>query len=104
MRCEYIVNAYSRPISLIAALKLHPARAETKRDEQNVFYSVSRMAPAIAAFVLWVLTRDGRNIADPAHLFLVVGFLLGALGLSSVRRYWHIRATSRSRRDSTLFL
>jgi len=44
---------------------------------------------------------DG-TLADPAHFFLIFAFILGLVGLASVRRYWHIRSTSRSRRDSTL--
>lgn len=66
-----------------------------------MIYTATRLAVPIAALSAWVWLADG-TVLDPANLLLVVGFASTALALSSIRRYWHIRNTSRSRRDSSL--
>jgi len=50
---------------------------------------------------LWAWLANG-SAADPANLFLLLAMVTGAIALASIRRYWHIRRTSRSRRHSTL--
>jgi hypothetical protein len=66
-----------------------------------VFYTASRLLPPLTGFVLWLWLRDG-TVTDPANLLLVLAIGTGGLGLAAVRRYWVIRKTSRSRRDSSL--
>jgi hypothetical protein len=66
-----------------------------------VVYTATRLLLPLTGFVLWVWLRDG-TVSDPANLLLVVSIVTGGLALAAVRRYWLIRKTSRSRRDSSL--
>jgi hypothetical protein len=60
------------------------------------------LAP-LTAFGLWSWLRDG-TASDPANVLLLVAAVLGVLVFGPIRRYWHVRNTSRSRRDSSLFV
>jgi len=64
-----------------------------------VFFAIRRLAPAVAVLVLWQWL-GGSKAAGEVHLLLPVAFALGLLALMSIRRYFWIRSTSRSRRDS----
>jgi hypothetical protein len=66
-----------------------------------VIYTLLRLLPTAATLALWAWLTDG-SAADPANLFLLMALVTSAIGLASIRRYWHIRKTSRSRRHSTL--
>ena len=66
-----------------------------------MFYTVTRLLPPVLCVLLWAWLGDGTAM-DPANLLLPIALLLFVLGVAAVRRYWHIRNTSRSRRDSTL--
>jgi hypothetical protein len=66
-----------------------------------VFYTATRLLPAAISFVLWVWLANG-TLLDPANILLVIAMVAAVVGLAAVRRYWHIRNTSRSRRDSSL--
>jgi hypothetical protein len=66
-----------------------------------VFYTASRLLPMTTGVALWMWLRDG-TVADPANLLLLFSLATGVLGLAAVRRYWVVRSTSRSRRDSSL--
>lgn len=66
-----------------------------------MFYTATRLTAPALAIGLWAWLADGTAI-DPANLFLLFAGISGAVGLASVRRYWHVRNTSRSRRDSSL--
>lgn len=68
-----------------------------------MIYTVARLAPPAAVLGLWLWLADG-TAADPANLLLLIAGGGGVLALSSVRRYWHVRKTSRSRRDSARML
>ena len=65
-------------------------------------YTVTRHLPMTIGFGLWMGLRDG-SVTDPAHLLLPISIGAGVVGLAAVRRYWVVRNTSRSRRDSSLF-
>lgn len=65
-----------------------------------MIYTITRMAIPVAALLLWAWLSDG-TVADPANLFLPFAAVSGALAFVSVRRYWRVRNTSRSRRDSS---
>jgi hypothetical protein len=67
----------------------------------SLFYTASRLGPSLIALLLWAWLADG-SLVDPAHFLLLFAIVAGIVGVSSIRRYWHIRSTSRSRRDSTL--
>jgi hypothetical protein len=69
--------------------------------ESTVIYTITRLLPAAALLALWAWLTDG-SAADPANLFLLLALVAAAIALASIRRYWHIRKTSRSRRHSTL--
>ena len=60
------------------------------------------MLPALASFSLWVWVAEGTASA-PANLLLLLTGGSGVMGVTLVRRYWHIRNTSRSRSDASLF-
>jgi hypothetical protein len=66
-----------------------------------VIYTFLRLLPPLIALGLWAWVGDG-TLLDPANLLLPLALLLAVMAWSSVRRYWHIRNTSRSRRDSSL--
>ena len=66
-----------------------------------MIYSAVRLFPAATTLGVWAWLSDG-TAADPAHFLLLIAFAASVLALSSIRRYWHIRATSKSRRDSVL--
>jgi hypothetical protein len=68
-----------------------------------VFYTVTRLLPMAISFGLWVSLRDG-TLMDPANLLLLLAIGSGVVGAAAVRRYWVIRKTSRSRRDSSLLV
>jgi hypothetical protein len=67
----------------------------------SVLYTVTRLLPSVVSLSLWLWLGDGST-TDPANLLLVFGAISGVVAWTSVRRYWHIRNTSRSRRDSSL--
>ena len=69
----------------------------------DVIYTATRLLTPIIGVLLWALLRDG-SFADPAHLLLLLSVIGGVLSLAAVRRYWVIRKTSRSRRDSSLLI
>ncbi|MBA3271429.1 MAG: hypothetical protein H0T71_13050 [Acidobacteria bacterium] len=66
-----------------------------------MIYTVIRLVPTAVTLGLWAVFSDGTS-TDPANMFLLVALVTSALALDSIRRYWHIRSTSRSRKDSTL--
>ena len=66
-----------------------------------MIYTATRLLPSAIAFVLWAWFAEG-TLFDPANFLLLVSVVAGIVGLALVRRYWHIRNTSRSRRDSSL--
>ena len=66
-----------------------------------MFYTATRLLPAAIGFVLWVWLANG-TLLDPANILLVMAMVAAVVGFAAVRRYWHIRNTSRSRRDSSL--
>jgi hypothetical protein len=66
-----------------------------------VIYTVSRLLPPAAGLALWAWFRDG-TVLDPANLLLLASLAFGVVAFVSVRRYWVIRKTSRSRKDSSL--
>jgi hypothetical protein len=66
-----------------------------------VFYTATRLGPSLIALLLWAWLTDG-SLLDPAHFLLIFGIIAGIVGMTAIRRYWHIRSTSRSRRGSTL--
>ena len=66
-----------------------------------MLYTAVRLLPPLIGLILWAWLRDG-SLADPANLLLVLSLGAAVLGLAAVRRYWFIRNTSRSRRDSSL--
>jgi hypothetical protein len=67
-----------------------------------VFYTATRLLPATTGLALWAWLRDG-TMTDPANILLLFSLAAAVVGLAWVRRYWHIRNTSRSRRDSSLW-
>jgi hypothetical protein len=71
--------------------------------QNALIYTLTRLLPAAVAVSLWLWLRDG-NVADPANFLLLFALLAGVVGFVSVRRYWHVRNTSRSRRDSSLLI
>ena len=70
-------------------------------DGAVVIFTVIRLLPLVIAFGLWVWLRDG-TAADPANVLLLLSAALGLFAFGPIRRYWHVRNTSRSRRDSSL--
>lgn len=66
-----------------------------------MIYTATRLLPPLAGFALWTWVRDG-TLLDPANLLLAVSVAYGVFAVAAVRRYWVIRRTSRSRRDSSL--
>ena len=66
-----------------------------------MIYTATRLLPPATGVVLWAWLRDG-SLADPANVLLLLSIASGVLALAAVRRYWVIRKTSRSRRDSSL--
>jgi hypothetical protein len=68
-----------------------------------LIYTITRLLPAAIALSLWLWVGDG-TATDPANFLLAFALLAGVLGGVSVRRYWHVRNTSRSRRDSSLLV
>ena len=66
-----------------------------------VIYTTLRLLPPLVALMLWAWLGD-RTLLDPANLLLPAALVLAVMAWSSVRRYWHIRNTSRSRRHSSL--
>jgi hypothetical protein len=66
-----------------------------------VFYTVTRLLPPAAGIAIWAWLRDG-SLMDPANVLLAFALLWGAFAIAAVRRYWVIRKTSKSRRDSSL--
>jgi hypothetical protein len=60
-----------------------------------------RLLPAVASLAAWGWLSQGTLI-DPANVLLVAAVVTGGLGVVSIRRYWLVRTTSRSRRDSSL--
>lgn len=67
-----------------------------------MIYTTTRLLPAVGSFGLWAWVAEG-SASDPANLLLLFSGASAVLGLTLVRRYWHIRNTSRSRRDFSLF-
>jgi hypothetical protein len=66
-----------------------------------VIYTATRLLPPLAGIAIWAWFRDG-SLLDPANLVLAVAVGYGVFAIAAVRRYWVIRRTSRSRRDSSL--
>jgi hypothetical protein len=66
-----------------------------------VIYTLVRLFPSAAALLAWTWLSDGTP-ADPANFLLLVALASAAVAIAPIRRYWHIRATSRSRRHSNL--
>jgi hypothetical protein len=64
-----------------------------------VLFAIRRLAPAAAVLGLWAWL-GGFDAGREAHLLLPVAFALGLVALMSIRRYFWIRSTSRSRRNS----
>lgn len=68
-----------------------------------MFYTATRLLPPIIGVAVWGWVGEG-TLMDPANLLLVVSVIGGVIALAAVRRYWVIRNTSRSRRDSSLLV
>ena len=66
-----------------------------------MLYTTTRLMPATAGFALWAALANG-SLFDPANVLLLFAGPAAVVGFASVRRYWFIRNTSRSRRNSTL--
>jgi hypothetical protein len=66
-----------------------------------VIYTATRFLPTAVFLALWLWLGEG-TVTDPANLLLLLGAVSAVLALAAVRRYWHIRNTSKSRRDSSL--
>lgn len=66
-----------------------------------MIYTATRFLPAAILLALWAWFGDG-SVTDPANALLLLAAVAAVLALAVVRRYWHIRNTSRSRRDSSL--
>jgi hypothetical protein len=66
-------------------------------------FTATRLAVPASLLVLWAWLGDG-TLVDPANLLLLPAFGAGLFALVSVRRYWHVRKTSRSRRKSSLLV
>jgi hypothetical protein len=66
-----------------------------------LIYTATRLLAPFTALMLWAWFADG-TVSDPVNLLLLFALATGVLGLAAVRRYWRIRKTSRSRRDSSL--
>jgi len=108
MHNGYIVNAYSN-CTLAPRVVAWPGKPDSFRRVVSfpnspiptVIYTVIRLVPTAVTLGLWAVFSDGTS-TDPANMFLLVALVTSALALDSIRRYWHIRSTSRSRKDSTL--
>lgn len=70
-------------------------------NPSEVLYIATRLLPMSLTLALWIWLRDG-SAADPAHALLLLSLVTGVMGIASIRRYWVVRRTSRSRRDSSL--
>jgi hypothetical protein len=67
----------------------------------ELIYTATRLLPPVVGFALWVFLGDG-TVTDPVNLLLAFSAVAAVCGMVSVRRYWHIRNTSRSRKGSSL--
>lgn len=66
-----------------------------------MIFTATRLLPPLTGIAFWAWFRDG-SVMDPANLLLAVSVVYGVYAIAAVRRYWVIRRTSRSRRDSSL--
>ena len=95
MRCGYIVNAYSY------AVRRAPTTYTWCDKSNDVVYTAVRCLPPLVALILWAWLGEGTWL-DPANILLLLAVGSAVWAWAAIRRYWHIRNTSRSRRDSSL--